>query len=135
MNPDILGVFHDGVVEQIVGAVPGSVALRLNIPYLRKMFAGEGKGFILTLFGCTKFEYTEYGEEPTSDIPTIATKQPEILYVTSIEPLVLDCAMGTLELAFKEMEVSLDSGSPVSYEALGAASEKYWSDWEANTRA
>lgn len=98
------------------------------------MFAGEGQCFTVRLSGCTKVEYTEYGERPTSDIGAISAKHPEILYVTSTEPIVLDCANGTLALAFKEMQISLDSGSPVTYEALAEASEKYWTDLEARSR-
>jgi len=135
MNADVWGIFHDGVIERIDGSIPGLVVLHLNVPYLRQMFNGQGNGFKVSLSGCTKLEYTEYDDAPTSDLLEIGAKQPEVLYVTSTDPLVLDCAMGTLGLAYEAIEITLDSGEPVSYEELAAACEKYWDDWQRQTRA
>lgn len=126
MNRDIWGVFHDGVIEHVEGSFPGSVNLDLSINYLRDMFDGDGTGFKVQLGGCTQFEYCEFDELPTTNFEEIGKRQVEILYVISANPLVLDCAMGTLKLEYDSMRVTLDTGEPVSYEALVKASEKYW---------
>jgi hypothetical protein len=46
-----------------------------------------------------------------------------------MDPLVLDCADGTLELAYETMTVTLESGQPVTEDALIQASDKYWKDF------
>ena len=60
---------------------------------------------------------------------------PEILYVTSEKPLVLDCVMGPLELDYGRMTVELDSGVQVSEQELVSASELYWNRWRKSTRS
>ena len=64
-----------------------------------------------------------------SDPDRIREREPEILYVTSEEPLVLDCVMGPLELEYEEMAVTLDNGIEVSEQELVSASELYWNRW------
>jgi hypothetical protein len=126
MNRDIWGVFHDGVVKLIEGTVPGTLRLEIEIGYLRGMFPEPGDRFFVNLLGCSKFIYTGFDERPTENTSYIQDKEPEILYVTSEEPLVLDCAMGTLEIEYDEMTVTLESGQAITYEALASASHEYW---------
>jgi hypothetical protein len=134
MNRDIWGVFHDGVVKLIEGTVPGTLKLEIEIDYLRRMFPEPGDRFVVMLFGCSKFTYADYDEPPTEDIAHIQCREPEILYITSEQPVVLDCAKGTLEFEYDEMTVSLESGRAVGYESLASACRKYWTDWKSRTK-
>jgi hypothetical protein len=134
MKRDIWGVFHDGVLLRIDGHVPGTIRLDLEIEYLRGMFDEPGTSFRIELNGCTKLVYSEYDQDPTDDVARIQAREPEILYVSSEQPLHLGCVMGTLELEYDTMRVILPSGVEVSYASLASASEKYWNDWSARSR-
>ena len=134
MKRDIWGVFHDGVLMRIDGCVPGTIRLDVEIQYLRGMFDEPGTSFRIELQGCTKLVYAEYDQEPTDDVARIQEREPEILYVTSEHPLLLDCVMGTLELEYDAMRVTLPSGAEVSYASLAFASEKYWAEWSARSK-
>ncbi|MFH7813432.1 hypothetical protein ACH0C8_16105, partial [Acetobacter lovaniensis] len=79
------------------------------------------------------FVYCGYDEQPTDDIAVIQAREPEILYINSLDPLVLDCADGTLELVYEAMAVASESGQPVTEDALIQASEKYWKDFASRT--
>ena len=130
MTPSTWGVFHDGVIKRVEGTVPGTLVLSLEIRYLRAMFQGEGTSFSVRLDECTKLRYNEYDESPTTDLNKIQEREPEVLYVTSEQPLVLDCVMGTLELAYGHMSVALDNGTQVSEQELVDACELYWKRWQ-----
>jgi hypothetical protein len=129
MKRDIWGIFHDGVLTRLLGSVPGRLNLHVEIEYLRQMFDEPGGSFTIELEGCSKFRYTEHDEQPTEDLSKLNMLEPEVLYIASENPLVLDCAGGTLELEYNSMRVTLPSGSEVSYESLVSASEKYWNEW------
>ncbi len=135
ITPSTWGVFHDGVIQDIEGALPGNLVLTIEIGYLRAMFEGEGLRFRVHLTGCTRMRYCEYDEEPTVDLNRIREREPEILYVTSEQPLVLDCVMGPLELEYQQMAVTLESGVKVSEQELVSASELYWNRWRESTRS
>ena len=135
VKPCTWGVFHDGVIQDIEGTLPGNIMLSINIAYLSAMFEGEDTSFRVYLTGCTKIRYCEYDEDPTVDLNRIREREPEILYVTSEQPLVLDCVMGTLELEYEEMAITLESGVEVSEQELINASEQYWSRWRNSTRS
>lgn len=130
MTPSTWGVFHDGVINRIEGAVPGTVLLSMEIGYLRAMFPGEGTSFSIRLDECAALKYHEYDEAPTTDLNEIQRREPEVLYVTSERPLVLDCLMGTLELTDAQMSVALDNGTQVSEQELVQACELYWKRWQ-----
>lgn len=134
MKRDVWGLFHDGVLSRIEGVVPGNVRLEVEIDYLRRMFVEPGSTFQIELSGCSQFVYREYDREPTGELQQIQEREPEILYVTSEQPLILDCAMGTLELNYEGVSIKLPSGKEVSYEALVSACERYWNDWSARAR-
>lgn len=135
MKRNIWGVFHDGEITQVTGSVPGDVQLCMEIGYLRALFPEPGDYFIIELLNCTHLQFSEYDEAPTNDLARIAERRPEVLYVTTETPLVLDCAMGTLELEYTDMRVRLPSGRKVSEHELTIACEQYWNDWEAKAKA
>ena len=135
MTPSTWGVFHDGVIKAIDGTVPGTLVLTIEIGYLRAMFDGEGSSFKVHLTGCTKMRYSDYDEEPTIDLEIIREREPEILYVTSEQPLVLDCVMGPLELEYEQVSVELENGVQVGEQELISASELYWNRWRESSRS
>ncbi|MBC3881929.1 hypothetical protein H8K35_10425 [Undibacterium sp. LX40W] len=129
MKHDVWGVFHDGILVRIDGTVPGDLVLRIQIEYLRNQFDESGDYFIIELGCCTKFRYSEYDNPPTEELSEIQAREIDLLYVSSEQPLVLDCSMGVLELEYESMRVLLPSGRTVTRDELIAASENYWNEW------
>ncbi|WP_395009381.1 hypothetical protein [Undibacterium sp.] len=135
MQQDVWGLFHDGILAKINGGVPGDLTIQLQIEYLRDEFDEDGDCFIVELGSCTKFKYSEYEAEPTEDLQEIQNREIDVLYVSSQDPLVLDCSAGVLELEYKTMRVVLPSGRAVTYEDLFNASERYWNAWNASAKS
>ncbi len=135
MNRDIWGVFHDGETTKIAGTVPGDLRVEVEIGYLRKLFPEPGHTFFVELRNCSKFEFSEYDAAPSTSLAHIQKRKPMTLYVTSQEPLVLDCAMGTLELDYSQMEVLLPSGRSITEHELTEACDRYWREWQEKANA
>jgi len=130
MNPDVWGIFHDDSIVGIAGAVPVTAVCQVSIPYLRRMFDGDGDCFLLTLTHCTHLCYSSFQDPPTTDLARIVAYEPEILYIKTTYPVVLYCAEGVLELTYDDIAIALDSGVEVTYEQLVAACKRYWDDFE-----
>lgn len=128
-NIDILGVFHDGTIVEVRGALP-ELSLRIEIEYLRRMFSLDGDSFLLQMQGCESIEYWDWDTDTRiRDFSKIASAEPEVLRVEQRgESAHILCANGELEITYKELQVQLDTGEPVSFEALGVACNKYWND-------
>jgi len=126
---------HDGSIERIDGAVPGTVEVVVSIPYLRERFAGEGAGFRITLFDCTRFEYEAYGEPVCRDLADIARRDLELLSLGSCLPIVVNCVMGRLSLEYSASSLALDTGEPISASQLAKASAGYWEEWSKPSRS
>lgn len=131
MQRDTWGVFHDGIIAKLEGSVPGDLTIQLEIGYLRTEFEEDGDHFVVHLERCTKFRYCGYDDQPTEDLDEIQSREVDVLYVSSEEPLVLDCSDGVLELEYQAMRVALPSGREVTRDELMAASENYWEEWRA----
>jgi len=129
-DPATWRYFHDGYLVGARGSVPGTVVLEIEIPYLRAMFRGKGIGFVVTLRGCSRFEYHEFDEAATTDLAEIASKRPQILDVKSVDPVVIGCTEGTLRPVYEEMRVSLKDGDSVTEAELDVATERYWDEWK-----
>jgi hypothetical protein len=125
---------HDGSIESIEGSVPGDVTVHVSIRYIRQRFPGDGTGFIIVLSNCTRFEFEPYDEPACNELAEIVRLDPEIVSLQSADPVVVNCVMGTLNLAYTHVTVTLDSGVPVSLEALHAASAGYWEEWSQRNR-
>jgi hypothetical protein len=126
--------FHDGTIENISGIVPGDVSLDVSILYLRQRFNGAGRSFRVTLFNCSQFEYQPYDEQWVTDLSKISELEPMMLSIDSEEPLVIDCVMGTLRLAYTSVAIATDAGELVTPEQLKRASVEYWAEWSARHR-
>ena len=133
MQAEFWGILHDGGIESISGDVPGTVSI--NVPYLRQYFPGDGIGFRTELANCIRLEYQEYDAAPIKDFATIVAMDPEILSLNSgHDPVVVNCVMGSLTMAYGEASVFLDSGAPVTFDELCAASKTYWDEWRARIK-
>jgi hypothetical protein len=131
---EIWKYLHDGGIENIEGSVPGDVVVHVSIRYLRQRFPGDGTGFIITLSDCMRFEFEPYDEPACNELAEIVRLDPEILSLQNADPVIVNCVMGTLNLAYAHATVTLDSGMPVSLEELDAASKAYWEEWSQRNR-
>ncbi|HEU0153960.1 MAG TPA: hypothetical protein VFQ84_11525 [Arenimonas sp.] len=128
-NTAAWGCLHDGSLDEAHGAVPGDVSLLVSIPYLRSAFHPDGDGFVLTLRGCTLFRLEGHDGAVLEDPREIAGRTPELLSIVSEVPLVIYTTLGTLTLAYRALELGLDTGQTISVQALDEASCNYWQAW------
>lgn len=131
MDPTLWNLFHDGVLTRVECAVPGEVRLFVHIPYLRAKFPGTGTGFDVVLSDCSQLSYEVWDEDGTFGLTDIGHIKPVILSAEPGTPLKIFGAGGTLTLQYRSAEVFVDSGAPTTLEELDAASEAYWTQWEA----
>ncbi len=128
---DIWNCLHDGVIERVAGNIPGQVAVDVSIAYLRRRFAGTGGGFRIVLSECTLFEYEPYDEQRMTDLSAISNLEVTVLSVENKSPVVINCVMGVLRLAYGSASITTDAGQPVTPAQLDQASIEYWAEWSA----
>ena len=99
------------------------------------MFPSEGSSFWAKLTDCTFFEFLNWDtDERTSDLSIIEKEEPEILSVEQKKDIAhIVCSTGELDIKYSNLEFKLDNGTPVSYEELNHACNKYWDDWESRS--
>jgi hypothetical protein len=131
-NIDILGVFHDGRIVEILGALP-KLSLRIEIEYLRNMFEPKGNSFLVHLSGCESIEFYNWDNEARiKDLTEIQKEKPQILSIEQQGDLAhIFCSTGELNILYKDLEFQLDSGEPVTFQALENTCTRYWDDWES----
>jgi len=131
-NVDILGVFHDGSIVEILGELP-QISLRIEIEYLRNMFPSKGDSFLAHVLGCEFIEFYNWENEArTRDLIGIQKEEPEILSIEQQGDIAhIICSTGELDVLYKNIEFQLDTGVPVTYQELADACNKYWDDWES----
>lgn len=138
MNPraEVWNVLHDGGVAAIDGKIPGDVTIRINIPYLRKMFSEDGEEILVRIANCSKLTMTIWGEDLTTDEPKrIVATDTEILSTESDDvPVHVITTFGELDIDFEAFSLSLDNGKPITFEELCEACESYWNRWENETK-
>ena len=134
MNPraEIWNVLHDGGLAAIEGGIPGDVSIRVNIPYLRKMFSADGEDIVVCLTNCTELRMKIWEEDITTDDPRqIVESGTEILSTESEDvPVHIITTLGELDIDFEGFSLSLDTGRHISFEELCIACENYWNRWE-----
>jgi hypothetical protein len=132
MSVELWNQFHDGDIAQIIVPRPDQRVVTIGISYLRDMFDSPGDAFRVTLSGCDQFAYQLYDSDDwISDAAQIMQHSPEILSAQEGEGemIVISCTNGTLRMRYKEAIVMLDTGQPVTLEALRDASARYWKQW------
>jgi len=135
-NVDILGIFHDGSIVEILGALP-KISFRIEIEYLRNMFPSEGNSFLVNLSGCEFIEFYNWENETrTNELTKIQKEEPEILSIEQQGDIAhIICSTGELNVLYKDIEFKLNSGKSVSFKELSDACNKYWDDWESGNKS
>ena len=132
MSVEVWSILHDGVINQVIGDIPGTVTLTVEIEYLRHMFSGNGNSIIIVLIACDTFNYQPFEPaEILTFLPDINESCPEILYAKVENGVIrVDCAEGTLWLKYKNYLLFLDDGQKIKIDELGEKFNKYWDGWE-----
>lgn len=133
MKPEIMiwELLHDGFIIEINGNLP-NLTLRVNIPYLRKIFSQDGDSILVHLEDCSCFQYSIWDDndnptEITDNLHKIQSLKPEILHVKEKEDFVfVECNEGELKLKYKNLHLSLDTGEPIAIPDLHKAAKTYW---------
>ncbi|WP_185234966.1 hypothetical protein [Teredinibacter franksiae] len=131
-NVDILGVFHDGSIVEILGALP-KISFRIEIEYLRNMFPSKGDSFLAHVSECESIVFYNWENETrTNELAEIQKEEPEILSIEQQDDTAhIICSTGELDVLYKKIEFQLDSGAPVTFQELTEACNNYWDDWES----
>lgn len=138
----IWNVLHDGWISGISGAIPGDVAVEVDITYLVEMLPGPASRLVVVLRDCEFAEYHRYVGNTTTtvvskDWATLLRDEPEILSARLVaDRVVVSMRPGSGEYAelipnYRSFEVAMEDGRSVAYEALVAAAKRYWSRFGA----
>jgi hypothetical protein len=136
---DIWNVFHDATIVDVAGAIHQNVDLRLECDYLRERFEGSDGYFVLSLVGCSKFEF-ESSADPGEVISDFATIGNLRLWVRSANAMndhlevrcarhALDATGGALRVAAAGIELRLDTGRLVPIDEINQAATEYWKEF------
>lgn len=138
MNPraDIWNVLHDGGIAAIDGVIPGDVVIRVNIPYLRRMFSEDGEDIIVRLLNCTRFTMKIWeGDVVTDNFEQIVHTGNEILSTDSEDvPVHIFTTFGEIDIHFDAFTLLLENGRPVTFMDLSNACDCYWDRREAKSQ-
>ena len=135
MKPDIWNLLHDGSIEGASGSVPGTVRLEIDIQYLREKFSDDGRLIILTLHGCSKFEFSDNKDNLPRGINEIANFCPEILSARDVgiycevTCFISNGHYGVIRVAADDFTLALDSGRISTLEELDSIAKAYWKDF------
>lgn len=133
---EIWNLFHDGEVTAVSDEPSESLTLFISIPYLRRRLRPLGDSFVVSLSGVTLCEFQCHDGEICQLGQALEVGGPEILSTESEEmPIKIATTLGELRLSFRTMALALDTGESVTYESIAAASDSYWADWEARSKA
>lgn len=126
----VWNVLHDGEITA-ASQTPGTLTLFVNIPYLRRRFTPIGDSFVLKLSGVTEVRFVTFDGRPEALDEQLKDGSPEILRTESEGmPVVIHTTLGQLTLAFERIEITLDTGSHVTFQTLSEAAGAYWNEWE-----
>ena len=129
----IWNALHDGEITIAVREAPDVVVMFVSIPYVRRRIEPLGDSFRLRLSG---FRGMVFG----NDIGDTETELEEIEGYEILEaksesmPATIQLAQGTLMLDFDSLEISLDTGQPISAQEVYRAYEDYWDEWSKRTQ-
>lgn len=140
----ILNLFHDAIIVEIHGRVPGTLRLELDCDYLRDRLEGPGNRFFITLDNCTRFAYTPWNEQPgvMHDLAVIAVRrlwissadQHDGFFVVHCSEHVANGSGGKLDVAADRATVTIDSGREINPSELEEIAEEYWSGFGARNQ-
>ena len=142
--PSTWNVFHDAVIVEIAGTIPGRLRLTLDCDYLRDRVGHPGNRFYVTLTNATRFAYRPWSDDALV-IEDLQSVEKRRLWISSAEAGPAFCKVhcnehipqgngGVLEVAASSVHVTLDGDRPITQAELESISEAYWDEWEAQTR-
>ena len=127
---DIWNVLHDGEITAVSGDDSDVVTLFVSIPYLRRRLQPLGDSIVLTLSGVRQLQFRDFGGSVTSLREELEETAPEILSSESEHmPITVDTTAGQLLADYDDMQLALDTGQTVAYEALERICQEYWDEW------
>jgi hypothetical protein len=131
----IWNTLHDGHITALAREAPDTVVMSVAIPYLRNRISPPGDSFCLRLRGVRRVEFAGFGAPDSNDLEEIARYERWILSTDSeIMPVKVATPEGFLVLDFESVDISLDSGEPISYEQLDRVSEEYWGEFSGRRK-
>ena len=113
---------------------PDVLVMFVSIPYVRRRIQPVGDSFRIRLSGFRGMLFS-YGssDETHSDLDYI--EGFEILEAKSdTMPATIQLVEGTLMLDFDSLEISLDTGHPISPEEVYRAYHEYWDEWSKKSK-
>lgn len=123
-------VLHDGEITAFERN-GDTLTMFVSIPYLRRRMKPLGDSFVLTLSGLTRADFLNFDGSPSSLTEELDGGLPEILSTdSSAMPVSIATTTGTMILDFKSITVTLDTGEPVSFDAIAKVCEEYWTEWK-----
>lgn len=126
----IWNVLHDGEITAFERQGE-TLKMFVSIPYLRRRMKPLGDSFVLTLSGLTRTEFLNFDGSPSSLTDELDGGLPEILSTDSeAMPVSIATTTGTMILDFSNIAFALDTGEPVSFEAIAKVCEEYWTEWK-----
>jgi hypothetical protein len=131
---DIWDVLHDGEITIMHRESADALVMLVSIPYVRRRISPLGDSFRLRLGGFREMLFSyDHGNETYSDLDYI--EGFEILEAKSkTMPATIQLAEGPLMLDFDSLDISLDSGQPVTYEQVRRVAQDYWDEFAARTK-
>lgn len=133
MSVELWNLLHDGSLTKLSGQVPGRVELTVEIDYLREIFRPAGRGFVVTLTGCTRLEFQPWdAESAVTNFAELARLEPELLSADERDDLItVTCVDGVLRLVYSSASVRLDTGRGITLAELESAAQNYWDELES----
>ena len=118
-NIDILGVFHDGSIVEIIGTLP-NISFRIEIEYLRNMFPSKGDSFLAHLTGCESIEFYNWENETRSNVlAEIELEEPEILSIKQKgDSAHIICSTGEINVLYKKFKHFIQKRSTKNINAI-----------------
>jgi hypothetical protein len=125
-------VLHDGEITAVAADAGDTATIFISIPYLRRRLQPLGDSFVLTLSGVRQLQFRDFSGTISSLSDELEHTAPEILSSKSEHmPVTVDTTSGQLLADFDAVHFALDTGQPVSYEAIEEVCHNYWDEWSA----
>ncbi len=130
----IWSALHDGEITIMHRESPDVLVMFVSIPYVRRRIQPLGDSFLLRLTGFRGMVFADdIGDPPETELEYI--EGYEILEAKSdTMPATIQLAEGTLMLDFDSLQISLDTGQPISPEEVYRAYSECWDEWSKKTK-
>jgi len=132
----VWNVLQDGEITALGREEPTTLVIFVTIPYLRERIEPLGDSLCLRLRGCRRLEFAGAGAQSSTSPREIAMQRLWILSTDSeAMPVKIVTPSGFLILDFDAVDISLDTGQPLTYDELCRVCGEYWDEWSARGKA